>query len=110
MPNQRLKTHFARIIVSSGTETPYYSILYYDPSDKEYHIGWGSYNLDYVRQWFAEEFEITPGMNEPVVHGRWGNYDPDLDGYRCSHCKLSHRCCTPYCSHCGAKMDGGNEE
>lgn len=32
----------------------------------------------------------------PVVHGRWGNYDPYLDGYRCSRCKLSHRCCTPY--------------
>ena len=43
----------------------------------------------------------------PVVHGRWGNYDPYLDGYRCSRCKLSHRCCTPYCSNCGAKMDGG---
>ena len=46
----------------------------------------------------------------PVVHGRWGNYDPYLDGYRCSRCKLSHRCCTPYCPNCGAKMDGGNED
>ena len=41
----------------------------------------------------------------PVRHGRWGSYEPDLDGYRCSCCKLVHRTCTTYCPNCGAKMD-----
>ena len=41
----------------------------------------------------------------PVRHGKWGSYEPYLDGYRCSCCKLVHRTCTSYCSNCGAKMD-----
>ena len=40
-----------------------------------------------------------------VRHGRWGNYEPYSDGYRCSCCKLIHRTCTTYCPNCGAKMD-----
>ena len=43
----------------------------------------------------------------PVRHGRWGSYEPDLDGYRCSCCKLVHRTCTTYCPNCGAKMMEG---
>lgn len=31
-----------------------------------------------------------------VRHGRWGSYEPYLDGYRCSCCKLVHRTCTTY--------------
>ena len=41
----------------------------------------------------------------PVVHGRWGNYEPYSDGYRCSCCKLVHRTCTTYCPNCGSRMD-----
>ena len=41
----------------------------------------------------------------PVWHGRWGNYEPYSDGYRCSCCSLVHRTCTTYCPNCGAKMD-----
>ena len=41
----------------------------------------------------------------PVRHGRWGSYEPDLDGYRCSCCKLVHRTCTTYCPNCGCMMD-----
>ena len=41
-----------------------------------------------------------------VRHGRWGNYEPYSDGYRCSCCKLVHRTCTTYCPNCGAIMDG----
>lgn len=118
MNEPKIKTHFARIVVCGTEQNPYYNILYYDPSDKEYHIGWGSYNLSYVRQWFAEEFEITPGMNEPVVHGQWE------DGV-CTYCGFDLRELTdgendleqwvwddgfPYCPNCGAKMDGGDEE
>ena len=40
----------------------------------------------------------------PVRHGNWGSYEPNLDGYRCSCCKLVHRTCTTYCPNCGATM------
>lgn len=50
--------------------------------------------------------KISDADVAPVRHGRWGNYEPDLDGYRCSCCKLVHRTCTTYCPNCGARMDG----
>lgn len=53
----KIRTHFAKIIVNSSRE-PYYEILYFDPVDKTYHIGFGSYELAYVREWLAEEFEV----------------------------------------------------
>ena len=63
------RTHFAKIIVEGTAEKPYYNILYFDPTDKEYHIGFGSYYLKYVFQWLKEEFEIVGDafFNEPVV-------------------------------------------
>ena len=69
----KIKTHFARIIVGGKVNKPYYSILYYDPSDDEFHIGFGSSCLEYVFNWLSEEFEITGDvfLNEPVRHGRW---------------------------------------
>lgn len=57
----KTRTHFAKIIVDGTAENPYYNILYYDPKDKLYHIGWGSYNLSYVFKWLEEEFEIVGG-------------------------------------------------
>ena len=53
----------------------------------------------------AAIFKIPPADVAPVRHGRWGSYEPDLDGYRCSCCKLVHRTCTTYCPNCDAKMD-----
>lgn len=56
--NDKLRTHFAKIIVGGTTRRPYYEIMYYDPSDHIYHIGYGSYCLDYVVRWLADEFDI----------------------------------------------------
>lgn len=53
-----LKTHFAKIVVDGTAEKPYYNILYYDPGDGQYHIGYGSYNLSYVFTWFEDNFEV----------------------------------------------------
>ena len=47
----------------------------------------------------------TITLDDLRPHGRWGNYEPYSDGYRCLHCKLIHRSCTAYCPNCGAKMD-----
>lgn len=55
-----------------------------------------------------DELAAIPAADVVTVrHGRWGNYEPYSDGYRCSCCKLVHRTCTTYCPNCGAKMDGG---
>ena len=48
----------------------------------------------------------TPAADvEPVRHGRWGNYEPYYDGYRCSYCKNTFRTWQRFCPSCGAKMD-----
>ena len=69
----KIKTHFARIIVGGEADKPYYSIMYYDPADNEFHQGFGSSCLEYVFKWLSEEFEIVGDvfLCEPVRHGRW---------------------------------------
>ena len=121
---QRIKTHFARIIVGGTTEKPFYEILYFDPTDG-WHIGFGSYFLEFVFQWLSEEFEIVgdaSAFGEPVVHGRWEDeYGGEFVNprYRCSVCKekalYRHeqdclggwhevQALTPICPNCGADM------
>lgn len=97
----KIKTPFAKIIVGGTPEKPCYDILYFDPTDGKCHIGFGSYRLDYVFRWLAEEFEVTePAADvEPVRYGRWEECDwVDVDehgfgtrrtfkaGLRCSQC------------------------
>lgn len=116
----KIKTPFARIIVGGTPEKPCYDILYFDPTDGKCHIGFGSYRLDYVFRWLAEEFEVTePAADvEPVVHGRWISLtDCSNAGVYCSIChkkvyKEDYAWCnrknkvrSPYCPNCGAKMD-----
>lgn len=108
----KIKTPFAKIIVGGTPEKPCYAILYFDTADGKCHIGFGSYRLDYVFQWLAEEFEIAePCANmEPVRHGRWikdGNFLICLVCENEINIKNSlgadnHK---NYCPSCGAKMD-----
>ena len=104
----KIKTHFAKIIVSGTAEKPYYDILYFDPTDREYHIGFGSYYLEYVFKWLSEEFEIVGDafFNDAVEHGRWISHDYDM-AYSCSACGyITDWHLSNYCPDCGAKMDG----
>lgn len=39
-------------------EKPYYEIKYHDLSDRQTHVGYSSYNLDFVFEWLEECFEI----------------------------------------------------
>lgn len=55
----KIKTPYARIYVSGTPEKPYYGITYFDLTDGEMHSGFGSYSLDFVFKWLAEEFEIA---------------------------------------------------
>lgn len=55
----KIKTPYARIYVSGTPEKPYYGITYFDLTDGEMHSGFGSYSLDFVFKWFAEEFDVS---------------------------------------------------
>lgn len=54
----KIRTPFAHIIVNGTPQRPYYSILYLDPADGEYHVGFGSFYLGNVFKWLREEFEL----------------------------------------------------
>ena len=109
----KIKTHFARIIVGNEAENPYYSILYYDPADDEYHQGFGSSYLEYVFKWLSEEFEIVGDafFCEPVRHGQWEKQSWSV--YQCSACRSEFGGCGAdswsHCPNCGAKMDGDSD-
>lgn len=65
---EKIKTCFAKIIVDNSEDKPYYSIMYWE--NGAMNIGFSSYNLDYVRRWLNEEFEIKRNVDVvPVVHG-----------------------------------------
>lgn len=116
----KIKTRFAKIFVSGTPDRPYFNILYFDPVDQDYHVGFSSYCLEYVFKWLSEEFEIedAPAADvAPVVHGRWVSVAGKRDRI-CSRCLRNE----PYknaddnaevfefCPHCGAKMDGGDTD
>ena len=82
----KIRTRFARIIICGSAEKPYYNILYFDPKDGDYHIGWGSYYLEYVRTWLEEEFEI-------------------VETSPCDGCVYSHRKRPQKCSCCRRNPD-----
>lgn len=78
----KIKTHFAKIIAEGTAENPYYSILYYDPTKKEYCIGYSSYSIGNVFNWLSEWFEIVESPEADaveVVHGEW--VGTQYDGY-----------------------------
>ena len=106
----KIKTPFAKIIVGGTPENPCYDILYFDPADGECHIGFGSYRLDYVFQWLAEEFEITEPCADvvPVRNGRWVDFTNAA--CMCPVCGAILAAHSYDCPNCGAKMDGGAED
>ena len=55
----KIKTHYARIVVDGTAEKPYYSIEWYDHTKNEHFLGYSSYNIDYVFKWLEECFEIV---------------------------------------------------
>lgn len=112
--HEKIKTHFARIVVGGTAEKPCYGILYFDPSDEKYHQGFGSYVLEYVFNWLAEEFEITGDAisNEPVRHGQWivcvcSECGHELSSWADAAYEEVYAGRVRYCPNCGAKMCGG---
>ena len=85
---------------------------------------------DYRPMLFVTDDDIakTPTVDAvEVVHAHW-KFDPNgcdwgIGAYRCSYCGNKNSAlpinedayvysyaCSNYCPHCGAKMDGGNED
>lgn len=58
----KIKVSSAEIVVHGTKEKPCYEIEYFDLSDNEIHIGFGSYKLDIVFGYLEEYFEI---VNDP---------------------------------------------
>lgn len=114
----KIKTNFAKIFVSGTPDRPYFNILYFDPGDQDYHVGFSSYCLEYVFKWLSEEFEIkdAPAADvAPVVHTRWAHLGGDE--WCCPVCGFVittegswDKPTKKYCEDCGAKMDGGQCE
>ena len=111
----KIKTHFAKIFVGGTVEKPYFSILYFDPTDGDYHIGFSSFCLDHVFKWLSEEFELTPCEFDivPVVRGHWITHYDDLfpveSTQECSVCHEHESIIIlndNYCPNCGANMKG----
>ena len=65
----KIKTHYARIVVDGTAEKPYYSIEWYDHTKNEYFLGYSSYCIGYVFKWLEECFEIveTPKTNAQKI-------------------------------------------
>ena len=55
----KIKVSSAEIVVHGTRERPYYEIKYFDLSDNEMHIGYSSYNLDFVFEYLEKYFEIV---------------------------------------------------
>ncbi len=99
----KIKTPMARIMVSGTAQNPYFDILYFNPSDKKFHVGFGSFSLEYVFKWLTEEFEIID--EQPTVEA--------VEVVRCKDCKwyrIAPIDNVPYCCHesgyCGEHMGG----
>lgn len=62
--HERIKANYAEIISRKMTVPPYegrmyFEIMYFDDNEKDWHIGYGSFVLEYVQTWLDEEFEPT---------------------------------------------------
>ena len=64
--SEKIRTNFAKIIVSGTCEKPYYEIMYFDHPKNEMCIGYSSYNLEYVFQCLEDIFEVVEEKEEPM--------------------------------------------
>lgn len=60
----KIRVSSAEIVVHGTKEKPYYEIKYFDLSDNETHIGYSSYNLDFVFEYLEKCFDIVKEINE----------------------------------------------
>lgn len=61
---EKIKASSADIIVEKIDGRPYYSIKYFDLSENQGYIGFGSYNLEFVFEWKEKYFEIVDRVDK----------------------------------------------
>ena len=113
---EKIKAFNPHIVVNGKLEEPYYSIDYYDITEKEWHNGFGSSCLAYVQVWLRECFEEVDCAFMEVRHGLWIQPHWKNSNYccNCSECgreamhadyQWDKNGIYPICPNCGAKMD-----
>lgn len=65
MSKEKIKVTSAEIIVTGDLKTPYYEIKYLGVGDDEYTIGYGSYDLKIVADWYDTCFEFVTEKLKP---------------------------------------------
>ena len=79
----------------------------------------GLNNQDVAKRFGHDAIEIMAEVHympaadvAPVVHGRWMPFHSEAAGdiQYCSACEIGFDAKTDYCPHCGAKMDGGDND
>ena len=79
----KIKTNYAEITAGGDPQKPYFSIRYFDPTDREYHYGLGSYDIKNVFKWLEEEFEIVDEV-EMVKERMKRNIEKEKLGLTCA--------------------------
>lgn len=90
----KIKTHYARIVVDGTAEKPYYSIEWYDQTKNEYVLGYSSYHIGYVFKWLEECFEIVEAPKTNADHIR-AMSDEELASWFCN--SVTMECCYNTC-------------
>ena len=66
---ERIKVTKIDVIVNMISGKPYYEIKYKKVGENYYHIGYGSYCIDFVFEWEDECFEIVEENKEEYDNG-----------------------------------------
>lgn len=65
---KKIKAIYPHIVVSGDVDKPYYSIHWYDIEKKTMICGYSSYNLEFVRKWLQEEFEVIESDIDNLIN------------------------------------------
>lgn len=104
---EKIKVTSLEIIVTGTKEKPYFVIKYKEVGEEDYHIGYGSFDLNYVFGWKEECFEIVNQVAETyeqeVCEWKWGI---DYAHVQCRGDKIlfGSRRLFDYCPYCGKKI------
>lgn len=108
------------IIVTGMLEKPYYEVLYYDLADNNWHIGYSSYDLDIVKGYIEDYFEVDESIacgniidalekqtpKKIYCDNDNGVYEKEF----CPSCNKRLSSDEKHCSRCGQALDWGDEK
>jgi hypothetical protein len=103
---EKIKTHYARIVVGGTAEKPCYSIEWYDPLEKEYNLGYSSYYIGNVFNWLSEYFEIVDKDTNVLTNADRIRAMSDEELASClvqtvlQQCPCPTKDCEPVCNDC----------